>query len=623
MPPPMPRVSACSAASSAVSTSWASPRATPAADSSATRMTARPLADSQPKKAAPHLMPPKRARWTATASRAAPRVARAPLAPVVGAHRRVVVVLGVVAGHGWAPPCGDPAVVRGDRVDAPRRPGQTEREDGRPFGRPGGGLDDRAAGRRGQRRRLPAGRLVARPGRRDDPAAGPAGRARRAGADRSGRRPGCTEVVAVVEGQGRRRVRAGRRDGRAGRGQRGRRAGRPRRDPLGRRTLLVVTADRGLRARLPAGTAVTGPGWLLALLDDVDRACRAIRPGRWGTTQSEETRPSACPRTAPAAARGRPDHRRLERHRPRDRRRARRPRRPPGAGRPRARRRSRRPPTRSAPPAPARCWCTRPTSSTRTRSATAVDATVAAVRPARRRRPRRPGDGLRHDRGGAAARSSRPSSRPPCTAPPSSPASSCRCSGSRATGISSSSTRCSARSRRRCMGSYIAAKWGQLGLVRVLQQETRDVPGIDVSIVQPGGVDTPIYFQAASWAGSTGRPPPPVYSPQRLGRRIVSLLDRPRRQVQAGIFNPLITAGLPAGAGRLRRPGRPAAAAAGDRERRRAADDGQRLRVQAGGQRHRGALAQHLTSTRRATSRGRGDSHARSVRVGSAAGRFG
>ncbi len=92
------------------------------------------------------------------------------------------------------------------------------------------------------------------------------------------------------------------------------------------------------------------------------------------------------------------------------------------------------------------------------------------------------------------------------------------------------------------LGSYIAAKWGQLGLVRVLQQETRDVPGISISILQPGGVDTPIYFQAASWAGSTGRPPPPVYSPERLGRRVVALIDRPRRQVQAGIFNPLITA---------------------------------------------------------------------------------
>jgi hypothetical protein len=57
-------------------------------------------------------------------------------------------------------------------------------------------------------------------------------------------------------------------------------------------------------------------------------------------------------------------------------------------------------------------------------------------------------------------------------------------------------------------------------------------------------VDTPIYFQAASWVGSTGRPPPPVYSAERLGRRVVALLDRPRRQVQAGFFNPLITAGF-------------------------------------------------------------------------------
>jgi NAD(P)-dependent dehydrogenase (short-subunit alcohol dehydrogenase family) len=92
------------------------------------------------------------------------------------------------------------------------------------------------------------------------------------------------------------------------------------------------------------------------------------------------------------------------------------------------------------------------------------------------------------------------------------------------------------------MGSYIAAKWGQLGLIRVLQQETRDVPGISVSAVQPGGVDTPIYFQAASWTGSTGRPPPPVYSPQRVARTVLATLDRPRRVVQAGVLNPLITA---------------------------------------------------------------------------------
>jgi hypothetical protein len=31
--------------------------------------------------------------------------------------------------------------------------------------------------------------------------------------------------------------------------------------------LLVVTADRGLRERLPATARVTGPGWLLAAVD--------------------------------------------------------------------------------------------------------------------------------------------------------------------------------------------------------------------------------------------------------------------------------------------------------------------------------------------------------------------
>jgi NAD(P)-dependent dehydrogenase (short-subunit alcohol dehydrogenase family) len=94
------------------------------------------------------------------------------------------------------------------------------------------------------------------------------------------------------------------------------------------------------------------------------------------------------------------------------------------------------------------------------------------------------------------------------------------------------------------MGSYVAAKWGQLGLVRVLQQEVRNAPGVEVSAVQPGGVDTPIYFQAASWTGSTGRPPPPVYTPHRVARKVLATLDRPRRVVQAGFLNPVITAGF-------------------------------------------------------------------------------
>jgi short-subunit dehydrogenase len=83
-----------------------------------------------------------------------------------------------------------------------------------------------------------------------------------------------------------------------------------------------------------------------------------------------------------------------------------------------------------------------------------------------------------------------------------------------------------------------------MGLVRVLQQENRDVPGIAISAVSPGGVDTPIYYKGASYLGSTGRPPPPVYTPQRVARKIVATLDRPTRQVHAGFANPLFVAGF-------------------------------------------------------------------------------
>ncbi len=94
------------------------------------------------------------------------------------------------------------------------------------------------------------------------------------------------------------------------------------------------------------------------------------------------------------------------------------------------------------------------------------------------------------------------------------------------------------------MGSYIAAKWGQMGLIRVLQMENRDIPGVAISAVSPGGVDTPIYYQAASYIGSTGRPPPPVYTPQRVARSIGATIDRPRRQVHAGFANPFVVAGF-------------------------------------------------------------------------------
>jgi len=94
------------------------------------------------------------------------------------------------------------------------------------------------------------------------------------------------------------------------------------------------------------------------------------------------------------------------------------------------------------------------------------------------------------------------------------------------------------------MGAYVTAKWGQLGLIRTLQLEVRDVPGIHISAVSPGGVNTPIYYQAATVTGHTGRPPPLVYSPDRVAQAILGCVDRPRLLVQSGIANPVIIAGF-------------------------------------------------------------------------------
>ncbi|MGY1750532.1 SDR family NAD(P)-dependent oxidoreductase [Modestobacter sp. SYSU DS0511] len=94
------------------------------------------------------------------------------------------------------------------------------------------------------------------------------------------------------------------------------------------------------------------------------------------------------------------------------------------------------------------------------------------------------------------------------------------------------------------MSAYVTAKWGQLGLIRTLQQELRELPDVHVSAVAPGGVATPIYEQAATVLGTSAHPPPPVYTPERVARHVLARIGAPRRLKQSGFTNPVIIAGF-------------------------------------------------------------------------------
>jgi len=96
------------------------------------------------------------------------------------------------------------------------------------------------------------------------------------------------------------------------------------------------------------------------------------------------------------------------------------------------------------------------------------------------------------------------------------------------------------------MSSYVTSKWALRGLARVLRVETRDAPGIHVCVVSPGGVDTPVYLQAANYAGRVGRPPPPIDSPDKVARAVLRCARRPRARTNVGAANGVVWLGFTA-----------------------------------------------------------------------------
>ena len=88
--------------------------------------------------------------------------------------------------------------------------------------------------------------------------------------------------------------------------------------------------------------------------------------------------------------------------------------------------------------------------------------------------------------------------------------------------------------------AYVMSKFAIRGLSLSLRQAVLREPNIDVCVVLPGPVDTPLFQRAANFTGRQLRAIPPAYAPERVAAAIVSCARRPRRQVVVGAAPRLI-----------------------------------------------------------------------------------
>ncbi|MDQ4130511.1 MAG: SDR family NAD(P)-dependent oxidoreductase [Actinomycetota bacterium] len=80
---------------------------------------------------------------------------------------------------------------------------------------------------------------------------------------------------------------------------------------------------------------------------------------------------------------------------------------------------------------------------------------------------------------------------------------------------------------------YSAAKHGMKGFTDALRLEHEQVP-VNVTLVLPASINTPLFDHARSKLGTKPRPIPPVYEPEVVARAVLEVVRRPLREVVVG-----------------------------------------------------------------------------------------
>lgn len=84
--------------------------------------------------------------------------------------------------------------------------------------------------------------------------------------------------------------------------------------------------------------------------------------------------------------------------------------------------------------------------------------------------------------------------------------------------------------------SYVAAKFGVVGLSAALRQELREnqLDDIHVCTLLPMAMDTPFFEHAANYTGREAVPIPPTYDPRQVIELIIQLAIEPEDEVIVG-----------------------------------------------------------------------------------------
>jgi NAD(P)-dependent dehydrogenase (short-subunit alcohol dehydrogenase family) len=84
-------------------------------------------------------------------------------------------------------------------------------------------------------------------------------------------------------------------------------------------------------------------------------------------------------------------------------------------------------------------------------------------------------------------------------------------------------------------GAYAASKHAVKGYINSLRMElVAEHAPVSVTLVKPGGIDTPIAQHAANHMGQEGLIPPPVYDPDLVSQAILDAAQYPRREITVG-----------------------------------------------------------------------------------------